>query len=294
MLHRSLGQGSPRMLIATLVAAATLATVAAAQSPGAQAVVGYDAGTTPTAGYTTPTAALGTPARVTGHGSPYEAVVSPFNPPWDTDQVVSIGEGGYLTLEFAQPITNDAAHPFGVDALLFGNAGFYDAAWPSGTLTSPPILFGDDAAQFAVSADGVNFVDLGPITAGLFPTIGYSDAGAYATTAGSVPTDFQRPVNPALTLSDFDGLTYAEVLALYDGSAGGTPLDISGSGLESVRFVRIAVPDDGDAETALNFEIDALVAVPEPAGILLLLAAAVVCRRPARRTRLAEVPGCVR
>src|SRR5262249_17490178 len=83
-------------------------------------------------------------------------------------------------------------------------------------------------------------------------------------------SNFLRPVNPSLTLADFNGLSYAQSLALYDGSGGGTPIDIGPTGLASVSLVRISLPDDGNPGTSLRGEIHAFASVPEPAGIALI------------------------
>lgn len=253
-----------------------------AGGPFASRWVSFDAGATPTPGYPDPAAVLGSPERFTGEGSPFPGVVSLFNPAWGADELVSIGEGGHLTVEFATPITNDASHRFGVDLLIFGNGGLVDAAWPDGRIGDPATFFGLDAMQVAVSADGVHFVELGEFTEGLFPAQGYRDSGPYDDHPGRIPTDFTRPVNPALTPADFAGLTLAEALALYDGSGGGTPIDIGAANLEQVRFVRIRVPDDGNPETSLNVEIDALSRVPEPAGAVSVLALLLLGRRGGR------------
>jgi len=246
-----------------------------AQDPWADRVVAYDPGTTAMPGYTDPTTALGPPERFTGE-SLYPAVVSIFNPPWETNELVSIGEGGFLTLEFFEPITDDADHPFDVDLILFGNGGFMDDDWPNGRIGSPPVMFGTDALRVSVSADGVDFIELGEFVEGVFPTQGYLDSGPYDEQPGDRPTDFTRPVNPALTADDFAGLGYTDALALYDGSGGGTPIDIAAAGLEFVRFVRIDVLDDGNANTSLNAEIDALATVPEPATGVMVAGAVIL------------------
>jgi outer membrane protein assembly factor BamB len=260
---------------------------AKAQDPWADRVVTYEPGTTPAPGYDDPATAIGSPERFTGEGV-YPGVVSIFNPPWGTDEVVSIGEGGHLLVEFDQPITDDPAHAFGVDLVVFGNGGFVDDDWPNGRVGSPPAMFGVDDMLVSLSADGESFVELGLFTEGLFPAQGYLDSGPYDETPGVLPTDFTLPVDPALVLDDFAGLTYGEVLALYAGSGGGTPIDIAASGLEAVRFVRIDVLDDGDPGTELNAEIDAFAAVPEPSTALLLVGLIIVFALRRSRGQLAS------
>jgi len=242
-------------------------------------VVDYDPGSNPSSGYTNPAVALGEPERMTGEGFGFPGVVSIFSPPFGTDEIVSIGGGGHLTLRFDAPAVDDPGNLFGVDLIVFGNAGFIDANFPNGEIGDPAGLFGADGGEVQVSTDGVNFLTIDAATAdGLFPTQGWLDAGPFDPTPGVEPTDFFRPVDPSLTLDDFSGLTYAEALALYDGSGGGAPIDIGATGLTSVEYLRIVVPAGGT-----NVEIDAAAAIPEPACLWLMCLAALALRRGRRR-----------
>jgi len=244
--------------------------------PWADYVVHYAAGATADPNYTNPLWALGSPERFTGEVSPYgsyPSVVSMFSPPFGSDEIVSIGEGGELVVRFDDPIEDDPANPFGVDLLIFGNAGFADVDYPNGQIGSPPYLFGADPAIVEVSADGQTFFSIGTMADRTFPTQGYLDAGPYDSEPGMIPSNFLLPVNPALTLADFAGLSFAQAMALYNGSGGGRPIDIASTGLSSVSFVRMRVPDDGNPNTSRHAEIDALARVPEPASLVLVLAA---------------------
>ena len=88
----------------------------------ASSVVSYNSGVGFQAGYTTASSALGEPSRVTPglFGGP----VDPFNAAYLASQVVSIGTGGSLILQFDSPILNNPANAFGRDFNIFGNAGF--------------------------------------------------------------------------------------------------------------------------------------------------------------------------
>lgn len=265
-----------------------LAVLAAAEAgPFASFVDSYDAGDAPAPGFTDPAVSLGPPERFTGESTPFPSVVSMFSPPFGTDEIVSIGEGGQLTVRFDPPVDDDPANPFGVDLIVFGNAGFILGDFANLTISDPASLFGADAAQVEVSSDGTTFFPVTPLAGALFPTQGWLDGGPFDPTPGLVPSNFLKPVNPALTLADFDGLTYADALALYDGSGGGTPIDIASSGLGSVSHVRIRVPDDANPNTSLTAEIDALANVPEPASLVLTVLA-VLAVRPSGRRRIPE------
>jgi hypothetical protein len=118
--------------------------------------------------------------------------------------------------------------------------------FPSGQFQSPAALYTSGVGKLEVSADGVDFFEVpGALATQLFPTQGYVDAGPFDPSPGPVLTDFHKPVNPALTLSSFDGLSYAQAVALYEGAGGGMSVDIGAAvddlgrpaGLSSV-FVR--------------------------------------------------------
>lgn len=240
-----------------------------AQNPWADRVVSYSAGDNPDPGYTDSLAVLGEPSRMTGEDS-WVGAVTPFNTPWLTHQVASVGANGHLTVAFDEPITDDAGHRFGIDLIIFGNGFFGDAAWPAGVVGG---VFEDGPFTVSVSADGVDFVPLASdLHDAMFPTLGYLDlAGPYDPEPGAVPSDFTRPVDPRLTYAEFDGRSFEDLVAMYDGSGGGIPLDINSTGLGEVYYVRIDVPAG-----ATSPEFDAFVSVPEPATVLLPVGVAVV------------------
>ena len=234
----------------------------------ADSVVSYTSGTGFQPNYNTPASALGEPSRVTPgmFGGP----VDPFSSAYLSSQLVSLGVGGALTVQFNSPIFNNPANPFGLDFNIFGNAGFIvtnamDENWNYiGTPRTAGSLFGADATstRVSVSADGVTFFTLSPalspLVDSLFPTDGSGDFGL--------------PVDPALNAGSFLGQDLAGIRALYNGSGGGRGFDISwaqdGVGnsvsLSSISYVRVEVLGG-------NAEIDGFAVVPEPASSLLLL-----------------------
>src|SRR2546426_8446231 len=90
-----------------------------ARAQYAEAVVSYVPGAGFAAGFTNPAAALGEPSRVTPgmFGGP----VDPFDPPYLSRQLVSIGTGGSVTVKFIQPVLNHPLNRFGIDFIIFGN-----------------------------------------------------------------------------------------------------------------------------------------------------------------------------
>ncbi len=258
--------------IGCLVGGVCVASVGA-QVPWAVEVVSFDPGTTGTPGYDDPATALGEPERFTGELAGFPGVVSPFNPAFGTDEIVSIGEGGHLTLRVDRPIRDDPGNLFGVDLIIFGNGGFVDSSFPDGVVGSDAAMFGLDEARLELSVDGVTWVDAGLFTEGFAPAMGYLDSGPFDNVPGSVPTDFTRPVDPALEPLDFAGLDMDGIRALYAGSGGGTSIDIAGlSGADTgFQFVRISVIDDQDPGTFLSAEVDGIAVVPTPASLLVLM-----------------------
>ena len=225
-------------------------------TPGVGYATEYSA---PHLGYTNAAAALGQPNRDTAFGA-----VTPFNPPFSRDEIVSLGTNGALTVSFLTPIQNNPANPFGLDFIIYGSAGFIDVDYPNGQTDGLSSMFGHNPGQTRVwvSADGGLFYQLNPLFAptvdGLYPTDGSGTFGV--------------PVNPALGLGDFANKNLAEIRALYGGGAGGTGYDLSwaidGSGqpvsLGSISQIRVEVLTG-------RAEIDAFVAVvPEPGTWALL------------------------
>jgi hypothetical protein len=235
--------------------AATFADSVVSYNPGTGFATEFGTG----AGFTNASAALGEPSRVTP--GQFGGPVDPFNPPYLTSQLVSIGAGGSLTVGFDHPIVNDATHPFGIDFMIYGNAGFVitNGNYSGGGVTDGS-LFGANpgATRVSVSADDVTFYPLDPSRAPVVDTLFPTDG------SGS----FDLAVNPALANKDFAGLDLTGIRASYAGAAGGTGFDLAWAQdansqkvvLPDVRFIRVDVLS-GAAE------IDGIAvpgAVPEP------------------------------
>lgn len=223
----------------------------------AHAVVNYNPGVAYAINYTNPQAALGRPSRV----NPFGDATDPFNPPYGTNQIVSLGEGGSLTVRFHRPILNHPRNIFGLDFIIFGNSGFVitNAFDPTtfdwiGTPATDGSLFAHNTGgtRVSVSMDGRRFFTLAPDRS---PTVDV----LYPSDGSGNPA---RPVDPMLAQEDFAGLTLAQIRGLYHGSAGGAAYDISWARdwrgrrvfLPFVRFVRVEV-------VAGKSEIDAFSAV---------------------------------
>ncbi|MEN1679491.1 MAG: PEP-CTERM sorting domain-containing protein [Planctomycetota bacterium] len=260
-----------RLLVSLLLPCMCVLASTAAADPWADAVVEYDAGSNPGAGFTDPTTALGIPTRVTttSFGS---GPVTPFFPVGGNDEAVSIGEGGSLTVRFDTPVKDAVGNPFGIDLLVFGNAFLFGSEFPI-TPTTTVTGFFDEGGVISVSEDGVAFTEVTGVSAdALYPTVGFRgfDGGGLS--------NFLLPVDPSY---DPLGDTPAEVYAAYAGSGGGAGIDIGALGFSQISFVRVTNP----LGSGVTPEIDAFadVQVPEPSSLACLAIAAMTARLGRRR-----------
>lgn len=262
---------------------ATIGAIAAATATHAQFATGVEA-YTPGVGYqiefgsnipiTDPTQALGAPTA--SNPGPFGGPVDPFNPPYLASHIVSIGAGGSLTVRFDTPIQNNPANTFGLDFIVFGNAGFIitNGEFNQNARTDGS-LFGaaePTATRVFVSADNMQFYQL--------------DGSLSPAFDRYFPTDSQGnpriPVNPLFANeASFNGEGYSGIRDRYAGSAGGTGFDLAWArdinnnpvSLDSIRYVRVEVLS-GSAE------IDSFSVVPEPSSAALLgLGALALLRR---------------
>ena len=94
-----------------------------------------------------------------------------------------------------------------------------------------------------VSDDGATWFEIpGAQADGPMPTMGFIDAGPFDSSPGELPTNFRKPMNPAIQLSDVQELSYLDVIHAYDGSGGGVGIDLASVGLYQAHFVRIRQP----------------------------------------------------
>jgi uncharacterized protein (TIGR03382 family) len=240
----------------------------------ASQVVSYDHGGTASDGFQDSNAALGSlnPIADPVFGN---TILSPFNPPYRNSDIVIVGDGGQLTLKLQQSVSASATGP---EIGVFVNNGLIDIEYPHGQNRTPAGFFSDlPQAIVSVSANGSDFV---PLNASPFvfdvPSNYYADLGAdpsNTSTPGSIAADMGKPFSGHL--NDFSGLDWNGTKALLAGSAGGTWLDFSATGLPAVQYVRFAVP----AGANYRMVVDAVSAVPEPTCALLALSLAALLRR---------------
>lgn len=235
-------------------------------------------------------AALGEPDGIVGEpGNPFTPpqVLSPFSPGFETDEIVRMrGEGAGITLRLSH-FAEDVAGP---ELGILSNVGLIDADYPNGEATDPAGSFSQPRqALVEVSEDGQVFVSLGTFVFDV-PADYYTDVtDPYSQSPGASPADLGKPFTGSL--SDFDGLTYAGMKTLLDGSIGGNWIDIGPSGLSKVGYVRFTTV----AGNGYDFVLDSLLVaddaagevVPEPmTGTLMLLAGGMLVGRRGRRSAM--------
>jgi hypothetical protein len=276
----------PRM-VPVVGAVLLVSTAVSLQAQYATEVLRYESGTGFATefgtglGYTLTSAVLGEPSRFTP--GPFGGPVDPFSPPYQREQLLSVGQGGLLEIRLDQPLLNDPRNPFGIDLLVFSNTGFViiNGDFSGGGITDGS-RFGDDGgtARISVSADGLQYYVLDPVRA---PGL---ESGLPTAGAG----DFTRPADPGLSQADLAGLGLAGLGLRYDGSAGGTGYDLAWAldaggqsvNLASASYVRIEVLSgrvDLDGVAAVR-------SVPEPGTIALLAVGLGGCLLARRRVRV--------
>jgi hypothetical protein len=258
-----------------LLSVGVVLTSSEVRAANALSVVSYDAGVNrfQFSAYTNPLVALGKPQTKTGPTFP----VTPFNNPFSKNDVVSVGTGGSLVLQLSNHLLPVDGQPelgvFTFQQLIQVNGG---------TNATPALFYPSVRASIDVSADGLAWLPLNngdPIAFDI-------PANAFKDAAGTIPSDYGLPFT-----GGFDALknksSLADTIAAYGGSAGGTWLDVSGTGLSSVDFVRFSVPTN----STFSFQLDAIslstaatgAPVPEPAiGCAALVTCALVTLRRRR------------
>ena len=211
----------------------------------ANQVVGYVPGAIPDASYYNPAAALGGLNPMVGSYAGVNYYLTPFDPAFSSSDLVEVGAGGSLVLKLAETASTNG-DTIGVHT----GFGLADADYPNGVNTDPASSF--DAwlrqADVLVSADGVNWGNLGTIT---FDSPSNIDAGLATDPDGLAPGvgPLANPGQPFLgSLNSFNGQNWQGTLAALNGSAGGTWLNLTGvtdengNPIAGVNYIEFSVP----------------------------------------------------
>ena len=267
-----------------------LSAAVGAADPWADSVVEYAAGDLTPGDFDQPATALGEPSRTTWESINWPSTgalvsVRMTESAWLTTQVCKVGNGGRLTVGFDEPVLNEALNPYGLDLLMFTNACFATTDWPANMhIMDPAMTFGGVLGRIWVSQDNATFYEVAnPGT--VFPAQAYLSAAADAHASGAAPSDFTRPVNPALSLGSFSGLSLADAVPLYGGAGGGLGIDLSALkdaagnpvSLDWIQYVKV----EGYTSAIDGFSDVAPLPEPGTAVLLGLGGAALVLRRRA-------------
>lgn len=212
---------------------------------------------------------------------------TPYDEAMCTNNGLGLKQGGQAVLAFDEPIVNNpddgGAYHWGVDFVVHGNASFQLAeGWTgpdanmeeyhigaAGSVLAEPVT-----VSVAQSLDGPWYTFAAQTADGLFPTQPWAwdwDNDRWSTEE----LDWTKPVDPSLTNADFAGLSVAEAVELYGGSAGGAGFDLDEVGLDWIQYVMISDPSGYEGEVTGIVDV----AVPEPASLVLCGAALLIVWR---------------
>jgi len=306
----------PRYLTALAVVAAGVMPVAAESPYGTEVIECVTAAKD--ARFNNPTNALGEPKRFVniysgswdgvGYSDVYGGVVHPAVPAYGGGMHLSLvppdaedeDQPGYVIIAFDHDVIDDPDNPFGVDFIVFGNAGCTKSSTTGMTAMDDPAtcrLTGtgfpeESVVEVAQSADGPWYgSEAWRISDGFAPTLGHRYDPANADTnlySGNLwwgaKTDATFPVDPSIDFSDCARLTLAELCQRYNGSAGGAGYDladveglpVNAQGRKWFRYVKISCawgekldPVSGEYEGDYGFsepEVDAVADVRPATG----------------------------
>jgi len=147
--------------------------------------------------------------------------------------VTTIGSGANIVVKFDHKVADDPCNPYGIDFIVFGNSFFagQDYLQPDTNmeeyLITSPVSVWQEPVKVSVAQDSNGpwcvFAD-GPYGDTAFPTNAFAwdrDANNWGE-----ELNWLKPVNPGLSISSFAGLSAADAIELYEGSAGGTGFDL--------------------------------------------------------------------
>ena len=193
-----------------------------------------------------------------------------------------------ITVGFDHRVEDDPDNPFGIDFLVFGNQYYMGNGYVNdATNMNTYMLAGGsdfERTKVSVSQDGITWYryDDGPYADDhMFATHAYRwDADNAAWTDDEM--DWTRPVDPVLA-GDLlaGGMSAAQAIVLYGGSAGGTGFDLSESAFEWIQYVKVeGLPGYSGAEIDGFADV---APIPEPTTVALLAFGSLATMRRGRR-----------
>ena len=192
--------------------------------------------------YNDPCAVLGKPSTICKNGG----IDSPPEPNFrvklvesayyvdlnDKKVVTTLNPDAFIVVKFDHKVVDYPGNLYGIDLIVFGNSYFYfyggnvnDSTNMNTCQLTVEGYF--EAIEVSVSQDGVTWYSFnsGPFADDLFPTQAYKWDRQHAIWTDK-EMDFTKPVDPNLGYSDFEYISAADAIDLYDGSGGGTGYDL--------------------------------------------------------------------
>jgi hypothetical protein len=173
----------------------------------------------------------------------------------DNKLVTTLGNGAAIVVKFDHEVADDPGNPYGIDFIVFGNSFFSRAGGYLDPYTNMedcflanPTFVNSEPVIVSVSPDGNNWYTYsnGPYADSAFPTNAY--AWDRENHCWGKELDWTKPVDPNLTVSNFNGLSAADAIDLYDGSAGGTGFDLAESGFAWIQYVKVQSNGNGEVD----------------------------------------------
>ncbi|MBN1787421.1 MAG: PEP-CTERM sorting domain-containing protein [Sedimentisphaerales bacterium] len=231
-------------------------------TPYADSVVNFSQGFGAEPNYNDPSVVLGAPPAEDSYEG-YTWPISITSAPYKETDVVSLGNGGSITIAFDHQVMNNPLDvEYGTDLLVFGNSFFACDYENEGRIAGA--FF--EPAKIEVSQDGVLFYEIADTYADALYPYTASAGNFFHATPADVPYMNRLP---------------GEVEADFLGGCGGAQVDISNAiglsePLDWIMYVRVTdiADDSGIADVAGFADV-----VPEPATIFAMLAGAVFLRR---------------
>ena len=196
--------------------------------------------------------------------------------------ITTLGGGDEIVVKFDHKVVDYPGNPYGQDLIVFGNSFFGGGTADDSTNMNSYMVSGGVFAEpvtVAVSQDGQTWYEFsaGPFADTLFPTQAYYwDRDTARWTDEEM--DFTRPVDPDLIMADFDNISGADAIDLYDGSGGGTSYDLQeladydnlavdpDSGYRWIQYVKLTSNSDGEVDAVSDVAVCGDPTHPYPAG----------------------------
>jgi len=257
-------------LVCCLVMLAVIAP-AMGVSDFASEVVSYSGSFGPSP-YNDPCAVLGKPATVCKNlgGTEPNFRVKLVEPAYYVDTnnrkvITTLNPGDFIVVKFDHKVVDYPGNLHGIDLIVFGNSCFVGSGNISDSTNMNIYTLTNDGQfepiEVSVSQNGSTWYSFsgGPYADDLFPTQAYQWDRINARWTDK-EMDFTRPVDPNLDYSDFDYISAADAIDLYDGSGGGTGYDIRNlpdynnlavdpnTGYRWIQYVKVTGPAESQGE----------------------------------------------